>query len=68
MAPLLALTNALQAQIWQLTIDMARRAPTPITASESGALNDMFDASHAWGDRDSARHHFSPLIAHVGWR
>jgi hypothetical protein len=46
-APLLARTNALQAQMWRLTTDLARRMPTPITAALIAALNDMFDASLA---------------------
>jgi len=45
--PLLARTSTLQTQIWRLTTDLARRTPTPITASLVAALNDMFDASLA---------------------
>ncbi len=42
---LLARTSESQSRMWQLATDLARRAPTPITASLITALNDMFDAS-----------------------
>jgi hypothetical protein len=42
---LLARTNALQTQMWDLATGLARRVPTPITATLVNALNDMFDAS-----------------------
>jgi hypothetical protein len=44
---LLARTNALQTEMWRSATDLARRTPTPITASLIAALNDMFDASLA---------------------
>jgi hypothetical protein len=43
--PLLARTQALQDQIWQLTTQLARRTPTPVTTLLITALNEMFDAS-----------------------
>lgn len=43
--PLLARTNALQTEIWQQASLLARRMPTPVTASLVAALNDMIDAS-----------------------
>jgi hypothetical protein len=43
----LARTGALQTQMWHLATELARRTPTPISASLIAALNDMFDASLA---------------------
>jgi hypothetical protein len=44
---LIARTNALQNDIWNHVQTLARRVPTPITASLAASLNDMFDASSA---------------------
>jgi hypothetical protein len=44
---LLARTGALQTQMWHLMTELARRTPTPISASLIAALNGMFDASLA---------------------
>jgi hypothetical protein len=44
---LLARTNSLQTEMWRSATELARRTPTPITASLIAALNDMFDASLA---------------------
>lgn len=46
-AALVTRTSALQTEMWRLATDLARRAPTPITASLISALNEMFDASLA---------------------
>lgn len=60
--PLLARTSTLQTQMWRLTTDLARRAPTPITASLVAALNDMFDTSLAQRFAFASR-----LPAALGW-
>ena len=44
-APVLTQTSALQTQMWGLMTELARRTPTPITASLVTSLNEMFDAS-----------------------
>jgi hypothetical protein len=44
---LLAQTQSLQADIWHHTEKIVQNAPTAITATLIGALNDMFDASSA---------------------
>jgi hypothetical protein len=44
---LLAETERLQAAMWGRATELARRAPTPISASLVAALNEMFDASLA---------------------
>ncbi len=40
-------TGNLQAEMWNKATELARRAPTPISASLIAALNEMFDASLA---------------------
>ncbi len=42
---LIARTGEQQGQIWALATSVAQKAPTPITASLIGALNQMFDSS-----------------------
>jgi hypothetical protein len=44
---LVARTNALQSDIWQITQVIAHRAPNPVTTALVNALNDMFDNSTA---------------------
>jgi hypothetical protein len=43
----LAETASLQTSMWNLATELARRVPTPISASLVSALNEMFDASLA---------------------
>jgi hypothetical protein len=45
--PLLTETGTLQTEMWNKATELARRAPTPISASLIAALNEMFDASLA---------------------
>ena len=52
----------LQTQVWRLATDLARRTPTPITASLVAALNDMFDTSLAQRFAFASR-----LPAALGW-
>ncbi len=47
MLSLLAETATLQTNMWNKATDLARRVPTPISASLITALNEMFDASLA---------------------
>ena len=42
---MVARTTALQNEVWGVARDVARRAPTPISASLIAALNDMIDLS-----------------------
>ncbi len=44
-APFISRTSALQNEIWKDVQTLARRAPSPMTASLVASLNDMFDAS-----------------------
>ena len=44
---LLAETGNLQTEMWNKATELARRVPTPISASLIAALNEMFDASLA---------------------
>jgi hypothetical protein len=44
---LLAETGNLQTEMWNKATELAKRAPTPISASLIAALNEMFDASLA---------------------
>ena len=45
--PPVAETGNLQAEMWNKATELARRAPTPISASLIAALKEMFDASLA---------------------